>query len=55
MMGIKHGYPGLNGVNACPFITPGCPLKKGESYKFAIELDVKKSFPKVSTQSFQVF
>lgn len=54
MMGMKHGYPGLNGKSACPYMATvpakagsACPLAKGETYMFAIELEVKKSFPKV--------
>lgn len=58
MMGMKHGYPGLNGADACAHLTAiepdtgsGCPLKKGVKYAYSIQLPVKKNFPKVSPKS----
>lgn len=55
MMGIKHGYPGLDGKDACTnlYTMPGkvkatCPLQKGQTYLYETVLAIKSSFPKVN-------
>lgn len=54
MMGIKHGYPGLNGSDGCKtlYLMPGetetnCPIEKGKTYMYIFQIPVKSSFPKV--------
>lgn len=54
MMGVKHGYPGIDNTIGCDglYLLPdnikvGCPVQKGKTYRHDIFMDLKLPMPKV--------